>query len=438
MWHASLKHTTDSILLRHPASFFQRFLPRELLLLSEDGFSLQRKSQAVTVNYRDIETLQLDEMDSYSNGISIGTLYNLRIKTANKQVEIKHLSLNQTSDEFPNFVSRLLEALATLAEEAIAQGRSLQGDGWKLSKEGLQVNGHKISWNQVADVDRIENKIMAWKDKDVYPALRVPASSKHARVLLEVLESYLKSHPHEDSPEGVGRFLFRRKADKFLFSLVSGISVLLMIIGIWMVITGAMLSGFLFLFLGGAVAAYAIYSMRHVFDFYQNGIIRRPGHNVLFFNRCLSIQYQVNLQYVNDVYAFTRILMKIKMMPDGRSITIRTQRYGNDPELEQAKLKISKEIAERLYLKVKLGEEVEWGRSVRLTKDELHYLSNQLLRSTVRTTVRLSIILSYAFEEGKFHLFRFSEEQPIFTMDCDEENFYPGFMLFLRLAAEAS
>jgi hypothetical protein len=104
--------------------------------------------------------------------------------------------------------------------------------------------------------------------------------------------------------------------------------------------------------------------------------------------------------------------------------------------LEQAKLNISKKIADRLYLKVATQEDVPWGKFVRISRDEIRYLSTSLLGGSVNLTFPFSQPLSYSMDSGKFYLFRAGEQHPLFTMDCDEENFYPGFFLMLRLAAE--
>jgi hypothetical protein len=97
---------------------------------------------------------------------------------------------------------------------------------------------------------------------------------------------------------------------------------------------------------------------------------------------------------------------------------------------------MSRKIAERLYLKLALQVEIPWGKWARLSAHEVHYVSTGLLKSSVRLSVPFTQPISYSFDAGKFYLFRAGEPEPLFEMDCGEENFYPGFFLLLKLVAE--
>jgi hypothetical protein len=377
-----------------------RFFGKPVLFIYKNGFRLQRGRRDSAVLFADTRILRWKESDSYTNGICTGTEYDILLDSRSAKVSLKHVSKIDPPDEFPFFAQKLVQSLADTAQTQIKAGGSLQGRSWNLTAEGLEADGKKLNWSEIADADLIENQITVWKSQESYPFLRIPVETAQARVLLEILERYVKKNPVPGASGSLGRFLFRRKAAS-PFQLFLSLA-----------------------------------SLRKTYDFYENGIIQRPEHHVFFFKNCESLQYQVTLQFINGIYAFTRTVLTLKSLPDQKSMQIRTQRFGNDKELEQAKLNISKTIADRLYLKVATEQEVAWGKFVRISKDEIHYLSTGFLGGSVNLSFPFSQPLSYSIDSGKFYLFRAGEQQPLFTLDCDEENFYPGFFLMLRLASE--
>jgi hypothetical protein len=377
-----------------------RFFSKPVLFIYKNGFRLQRGRKECAVLFADTRILRWKESDSYTNGICTGTEYEIVLGFRSEEISLKHVSKIDPPDDFPFFAEKLVRSLADTAKTQIEAGGSLRGRGWNLTAEGLYADGKKLNWSEIADADLIENQVTVWKSQESYPFLRIPVETAQSRILLEILERHVRKNPVMGSSGSLGRFLFRRKA-------ASPFQLFL-----------------------------ALASLRKTYDFYEKGIIQRPGNHVFFFKNCESLQYQVTLQFVNGIYAFTRTVLTLKSLPDQKSMQIRTQRFGNDKELEQAKLNISKTIADRLYLKVATGQAVAWGKVARISKDEIRYLSTRLLAETVNLSFPFSQPLSYSMDAGKFYLFSAGEQQPLFTMDCDEENFYPGFFLMLRLAAE--
>ena len=379
-----------------------RFFGKPVLFIYKNGFRLQLGRKEYAVLFADTRILRWKESDSYTNGICTGTEYDIILDFRSEKISLKHVSKIDPADDFPFFAEKLVQSLADSAQTQIEAGGSLRGRGWNLTAEGLESDGKKLNWSEIADVDLIENQITVWKSQESYPFPGIPVETAQSRVLLEILERHVKKNPVTASSGSLGRFLFRRKgASAFQLFL-------------------------------------SLASLRKTYDFYENGIIQRPGHHVFFFKNCESLQYQVTLQFVNGIYAFTRTVLTLKSPRDQKSMQIRTQRFGNDKELEQAKLNISKTIADRLYLKVATEQEVAWGKFVRISKDEIRYLSTRLLGGPVNLTFPLSEPLSYSMDSGKFYLFRAGEQHPLVTMDCDEENFYPGFFLMLRLVQARS
>ena len=377
-----------------------RFFSKPVLFIYQNGFRIQSGRKDSAFLFADTRILKWGESDSYNNGICTGTKYDIALASSSEKISIQHISKIDPSDDFPFFAEKLVQSLADNAQTQVESGGSLRGLGWNLTSESLEADGKKLKWSEISDADLIEQQITVWKLQESYPFLRIPVVTAQSRLLLELLKRHVKKNPLTKPSGALGRFLFRRKAASVLQMFLS------------------------------------LLTLRRTYDFYENGIIQRPGHRVFFFKNCETLHYQVSLQFVNGIYAFTRTLLKLKFLPDLKSMQIKTQRYGNDRELEQAKLDIARRIADRLYLKVATQEEVAWGKFVRISKDEIRYLSTRLLGGNVNLTFPFSQLLSYSMESGKFYLFPAGEQEPLFTMDCDEENFYPGFFLLLRLVGE--
>jgi hypothetical protein len=89
-----------------------------------------------------------------------------------------------------------------------------------------------------------------------------------------------------------------------------------------------------------------------------------------------------------------------------------------------------------LYQKLATQDEVHWGKWARISQHEVHYLSAPILGPNVRVTLPFTVPISYSIDSGKFYLFRAGETTPVFEMDCNEENFYPGLYLLIKLVAE--
>ncbi|MCI0417147.1 hypothetical protein L0222_30625 [bacterium] len=376
------------------------FFWKPVLFIHQNGFRIRIGSNDSSIFFSDARILKWKEADSYTNGICTGTKYEIILATSSGKISLKHISKIDPPDDFPFFANKLIGQLADRAQNEIESGGSLQGNGWILTAEALQSNGKKLNCKEIWDAAMSENHVTVWKLQESYPFVRIPMETAQSRILLEILDRYVKKNPPPQSSSSLGRLLFRRKDDSALQLFLS------------------------------------ILLQRRTWDFYENGIIQRPGHRVLFFRNCETLQYAVGLQFVNGIYAFTRTQLKLKSLPDLKLMQIKTQRYGNDKELEQAKLDISKQIADRLYLKVATQQDVPWGRFARISKDEVRYLSTSLLGGNFSMTFPFSKPLSYSFDSGKFYLFNAVDAQPLFTMDCDEENFYPGFFLLLRLVGE--
>jgi|GEM_PF-6294705 len=411
---------------------FSRMWRRKILYLHEHGFRLQHWGKEECVLCSDIQSIAVTESECYANGILISKKQKIILRIDGGSLVLRHLSPVVGDDGLASFINKVTIRLA----EKYEMTKTLEGQNWSLDAEGFHTKDHNLTWQEIGYVDVVDNNLCLWRSNETYPLVRIHYGSPQARVLNEILERYTKEKPQAPASDSLGRFLFSRRTNRSLFKFIIATSAALLITGAFLLTLGSrtILPGLLLLFLGGPVALYGIFALRRVFRFHQNGLIQEPGHKVLFYSRCESLVYDVNLQFINGIYAFTRIQMSLQ--GTSGSMSIKIQRYGNDAELEQARVEISTKIAERMYQKLAIQREVPWGKLARITAHEVNYLSSSLWKPNIRSTIPFTQPISYSMDSGKFYLFRAGEPVPLFEMDCDEENFYPGFFLLLKLVSE--
>ena len=409
---------------------------KPVLFVYENGFRLEKGSRSIQVLFKDIEEMTWQESDRFVNGILSGTEHKIKLRTAAQTFRIRHYGALDSSDNFSTLTKSLVTWLANEAQDRLNRNVNLKGQNWIVSTEGLAFENLFVRWEEVSDIDVIDGFLNIWRKKEDYPVGRVPMSSAQAHVLFELLSRYLRDQPAKQAIDSLGHFLLRREPHRSLRFVVAGLAVAVAVLGIWLFLQAAngVLPGIACLSLAGIGGGYALYFLRRAYEFHENGVVIRPGYRVLFFKDCESMQYQVSLQYINGVYAFTRIILRLRT--SSADVSIRVQCYGNDQELEQIKTNLARRISERLYLKVCTGIDVTWGSSVTLSKDEIYFLSSRLLGGATRLSVSFSAPLAYTMDSGQFSLFRTGDTVPLFSMDCGDVNFYPGFFLMLRLVEE--
>jgi len=418
-------------LLSH-RSFFARFLSKKFLFVHELGFRIQQAGKETCILYSEIDGISIQSVDLFSYGIQYATGYKIYMHASGKTILMNHLVTDDRKNPFLIFVNKLIQVLADQFE----MKKHLRANDWVLDEQGLRWRSGNLPWTDVGYVDVVDRQICVWKSTDVYPCFKIDVASSQAVILNEILERHTKKHPQKLSPESLGRFLFSRRTNKTIANITLALAVLFLASGLLLLFRGGnyLLLAFLLLFLGGPVSVYILFALRKTFHFFQNGIIQEPGHRVLFYDRCDSLMYDTNLQFINALYAFTRIRMDIQ--GSGTEMKVRIQCYGNDAEVDQARVESSMKISQRLYQKVATQGEIKWGKWARIAQHEVHYLSTPLLGSNVRFTMPFTQSISYSIDSGKFYLFRAGEANPLFEMDCNEENFYPGLFLLLKLVAE--
>lgn len=146
-----------------------------------------------------------------------------------------------SDDPLGEFLQRMNDRLLAQSLRTIDSGGTVEGDGWSLSRPGLQVGEafDILGFNEVSAVEYHDSQLQVWKVGDVEPCFKVAEGSKNESVLAAILElrksNRVEAVPTTNEPgEGLGRVLFERRpklSERFAYwglaLFVSGISVLM-------------------------------------------------------------------------------------------------------------------------------------------------------------------------------------------------------------------
>ncbi|WP_375771722.1 hypothetical protein NR798_12735 [Archangium gephyra] len=171
-----------------------------------------------------------------------------------------------------------------------------------------------------------------------------------------------------------------------------------------------------------AFGIYILHRATNTILVHKYGVVGRSllGLRKLLHSEISRLTYVAIRHYRDDTYAGTELL--IRFTPEvGKPITYAQYSRENDQEMDALRDHIAWQIAEPLLERVRRGQQVSWGAfDAVFTRDALRVGDR---------TVPYSAGLRSRIEQGIFSLYVSGENNPILTMGCDAENFYPGLMM---------
>jgi hypothetical protein len=142
-----------------------------------------------------------------------------------------------------------------------------------------------------------------------------------------------------------------------------------------------------------------------------------------------------------DTLVYRSVAMRMHGVPTGsyvwaqlrsgpRKATFNLRSEGQQAEVfDELRARASEAIANRALPALRAGSPFAWGRAAALSAEGLRYRPAGLLGRKPEQTVDYPG-LQYRFDAGSFSVLPTDANRPLFTMKCDEPNFYPGFALF--------
>ena len=139
--------------------------------------------------------------------------------------------------------------------------------------------------------------------------------------------------------------------------------------------------------------------------------------------------------YHNGVYTGTSFKMRFHPL-EGRPMTLKVRTHGSLADLEGLRDQMAGLLADRLRERLAYEGEAPWTDGVTLSREGVRARRRRRIGRADETAVPFARNLRFAIDKGSFQLFQPGNPKPVLSIRCDAENFYPGFVLFERLAAE--
>jgi hypothetical protein len=121
-------------------------------------------------------------------------------------------------DPMAGFLGRIADRLHARAVKAIDSGSTVDGQGWELSRSGLQVGEafEVIPFASIAQAEYHDGKLLIWRSGEVEPAVRVAEGSRNDAILHAILVERIPARAKspgllEPTAPGLGRLLFERR-----------------------------------------------------------------------------------------------------------------------------------------------------------------------------------------------------------------------------------
>ncbi len=194
------------------------------------------------------------------------------------------------------------------------------------------------------------------------------------------------------------------------------------------------------------LAAFGVRSYRTTTEFRVLGVCACRGGKRLrsmAYADCERFTYSITRQYVNGIYTGTSLVVKLqargkktikwtgshKQKPVGLSYTILGKgEFKGEDELDVVKLIIADAMADRWIDRLLGGESIAWGK---LTLDATTATPKRGKRKG--QLIPFADIDRLSFNEGWLHLFHKGEDRSFFSMQMNDENFWPGMRVIERM-----
>lgn len=432
------------LLFLAPGAFllYRRLTERCVVTLHETGVAVERFGRRSVFPLGEIDSLSLSEKEHLDSGVRSGLLRGVELRGGPGRVRFRQLALDAVPDALGPLLQGLRSRLASAAEERLRGGAALTGSRWTLDGAGFlaRPGAVPVPLAEITQVGVFQDKVSLWAGNDEQPFASIPAHSPNAWVLHDLLWQRLSQQgARPRGPEdGLGRVLFEKRSG-------SAVTIALAVLALGLLAAAVSLFADHEAGVGagaaalGLLAAYgALHTARARFRCHERGLVKRGplGERMMRYADLEQLSYGAVRHYHNGVYTGTHITMSFACA-DGKPIRHGAQTRGSEADLEMLRDQLAGMIARRLYERVGQVGEVPWTGTARLSPKGVHYRRKKLLGKGEETLAGFDQDLRFSIESGFFHLFLPGEKKSVLDLPCGGTNFYPGFLLFKQLAADA-
>ncbi len=190
------------------------------------------------------------------------------------------------ADPLGGFLGRIADRVHARAVKAIDSGSAVSGDGWDLSRSGLQVAGgvEVIPFGSITQAEYHDGRLRVWTSGRVEPVFQVAEGSKNDAILHAILVERMpdpaaSGRGARSGAPGLGRLLFERRpslTDRVgLWLLAVILAFAFAVLAVMVTIMGAPpVVGVMTGALGFLSFLPALTRQRTAFRFHERGVVR--------------------------------------------------------------------------------------------------------------------------------------------------------------------
>jgi hypothetical protein len=329
--------------------------------------------------------------------------------------------------------------------QALAHGVEVRGDGWRLSNTtlfcGAAGRERPIELAKITAIHDTEGMLGIWVRDEDLPTVKLPLESRNAWMLPDLVEPYMEKRPATEEPprEGLGRILFRRRANRAVTIATMILAAALVAIGGF----GALESDeespvfFILLGIGAVLCVVSVHLSLADFSCHDWGVRQRNllGRRQLLYRDIESFTYRATRNFVNGVYSGTALFLQFTPRAGaGRGISHNCTVQGNDYDLDLLRDGVSQIIAGQMHVRLANGEAVEWTSNLGFSPQGFLYRPSGFIGRGKETLLPWENYHGYTLQEGFFYLFEKGKNNAVIAENVGEANFFPGFYLLLQLS----
>ncbi len=424
---------------------------------TDDGFVLVARGREHTIDEDDVVELATTATTRFANGIPKANVRKgtLRVDAAAfpRPVAFRYEWPLTREDPLLDLWGRLLDRLATRAERELARDSELVGDGWALTRDGLEFpptadGPDGLRFDRIAAAEVVDGQVCVWAVGEPRPCFKVKLDSPNAPVLLQVLVKRLADRPpdEDDDPESLGRVIFERDTSHSAAAVFVGtvFAVGLFIGGaaaLYFYITGVPndrppLGLAVGLHVGAAVLAAALwFGRQNVLRCHARGVcrVRNGKATEMRYDEVKVFTYSATRHYHNGAYTGTALTMAFESV-QGHKLEYATTVKNADAELDNLREHVGRVVASGMKRRLEAGKVVAWTDRVAFDPDGLDIGGKAgLFGKGDDLFVEWADVADFTLDQGKFALFARGRPKAVYETTVNTPNFFPGFFLILLM-----
>jgi len=386
------------------------------------------------------------------------------------------------AEAFDVWVDHIQQSLLDRSRELLDNRNAINGPTWIMSTDRLEVAtpslirkkrppvselhpeafasedqdeasslGTSISLDDVSACESVDGHVCVWTHDEVDPLVRVSKADENSWLLEQLIHDVLRNRPdterdNSQNDKSLGRYLFERRPPKGASIVALVASLILLILGLVLVLTGNRFGANVLLITGGAfvlsavpLGVFAYFLQYRTFRFYENGVqdARLMKRSEIRFDEMDSLSWKADRITSHGVYVGMRVTLSFSSTTAGKNrlLVYRSPQLRDpDVDVENTRDRASRVIAREMARRLAAGTPVSWTPAHSLAPDAVEHRPVGLLKRAKPTEqIPYNSVTLYQFKDDRLYVWTNFQERSALNISTSDANFHPGFELFRRL-----